>query len=154
MYWYLSNNVFKFTASTKLTADSGFGINGFISKVKMIKSRTNRAGQEVSLVYDQKYGFDRILSNYQFIKDAGFVHSGAWSYLEGLPSVKFQMKNFKEKLYDNDLLKEAFRELVMEAGEQYLSGGRDDETVSVNNEEQLSNLFMSSLEEADFSDIA
>ena len=122
-----------------------------MSKVKMIKSRTNRAGQEVTLVYDQSYGFDRLLSNYQFIKDNKMVRgSGAWFYLDGLPNVKFQQKGFKAKLEESIELRQCFRELVMTAGEQFLSGARDSETVSVSDEASLKDMFASSL----FDDIA
>lgn len=120
---YLANNIFKFSPSTKLTKDKDYGIAGFQSKVTIIKSRTNRAGQEVPMVYDQEYGFSKIWSAYQMLKDNGFVRgSGAWFYLEGMPNVKFQQKNLLSKLEDSESLRRHFRDLVEFAGSECLSG--------------------------------
>ena len=151
---YLSNNVFKLTPSIKLTADKDFGINGFIIKNKMIKSRTNRAGQEVSLVYDQTYGFDRTYTCYQMLKDQKLVHgSGAWFYLEGMPQVKFQQKAFKSKLEDSIMLRQCFRELSVYACEQLLNNSGAGAVIE--NEADLEKIFMDSLDlEKDFGELA
>lgn len=151
---YLSNNVFKLTPSIKLTADKDFGINGFIIKNKMIKSRTNRAGQEVSLVYDQTYGFDRTYTCYQMLKDQKLVHgSGAWFYLEGMPQVKFQQKAFKSKLEDSIMLRQCFRELSVYACEQLLNNSGAGTVIE--NEADLEKIFMDSLDlEKDFGELA
>lgn len=150
---YLSNNVFKLTPSIKLTADKDFGINGFIIKNKMIKSRTNRAGQEVSLVYDQTYGFDRTYTCYQMLKDQKLVHgSGAWFYLEGMPQVKFQQKAFKSKLEDSIMLRQCFRELSVYACEQLLNNSGAGAVIE--NEADLEKIFMDSLDlEKDFGEL-
>ena len=145
---YLSNNVFKLTPSVKLVAEKDFGINGFMIKNKMIKSRTNRAGQEITMVYDQTYGFDRLFTCYQMLKENGLVHgSGAWFYLEGLPNIKFQQKAFKSKLEDNLIMRQCFRELSVYACEQLLNTSN---TQSAESEEEIENIFMNSLNENDY----
>ena len=118
---YLSNNIIKFTNSTKLTDDKTFGINGFHSKVQLVKSRTNRAGQELQMIYNQDYGFDRHLTNFQALKDADLIRgSGTWFYLDGLPSVKFQQKQFLQKFYENPLLRRAMMETCVELYQSYI----------------------------------
>jgi RecA/RadA recombinase len=121
---YLCNNVIKMTSSTKLMVGKNpFGdFTGFHSNYKLIKSRSNCSGQECEMIYNQEYGFDRLLSMFQMVKNADLLHGSGWYYLEGLPSVKFQQKTFKEKLHDNDMFKYAFKQLVQHAGSEYLSG--------------------------------
>ncbi len=121
MAMYLSNNIIKFTNSTKLTDDKTFGINGFHSKVQLVKSRTNRAGQELQMIYNQDYGFDRHLTNFQALKDADLIRgSGTWFYLDGLPSIKFQQKQFLQKFYESELLRRAMMETCVELYQSYI----------------------------------
>lgn len=121
---YLCNNVIKGVTSTKLTEDKNpFGnFTGFHAKFKLVKSRTNSAGQECELIYNQEYGFDRLLSTFQMVKSAGLIRGTGWYYLEGLPHIKFQQKTFKEKLADSDIMKQAFKQLIQHAGSEWISG--------------------------------
>lgn len=48
--------------------------------------------------------------------------SGAWFYLDGLETVKFQQRNFKAKMEEIKIFRECFKELVEECGKQYLTG--------------------------------
>lgn len=128
MAMYLSNNIIKFVTSDKLNSEKEFGINGFYSKVQLIKSRSNRAGQEVRLVFNQNTGFDRVLSNYVFLKDNGGVHgSGAWFYLDGCPDMKFNQKQFTEKFFNEPKLRYAMRNLVTEIGQSMIPRKAGDE---------------------------
>lgn len=118
---YLSNNIIKFSTSTKLTSDKEFGINGWISKVQLIKSRMNRAGQEFGLIYNQETGFDRELSMFQMLHENGLVKSGSWSYLEGLPSSKFQKKTFLSKLESDEHFRCHMKNMIVDLGNTLLS---------------------------------
>lgn len=121
MSLYLSNNIFKFITSDKLYDDKAFGINGFVSKIQIIKSRTNRAGQEFKMIYNQDTGFDRILSMYQMLKDEDLVRGASTGmYIDGLPEIKFSQKRLIEKFYNEEKLRYVFRELVTEVGESYI----------------------------------
>ena len=151
---YLSNNVFKSTPSSKLTKDKEFGIDGFIIKEKILKSRTNQAGREVQLLYDQKYGIDRLLTNYLMLKENGLVRGQGWYYLEGMPEYKFQQKGFKSKLEDNIKMREGFRDLVNYCGELYLSGKKDDDKLfNIDSEQDMEKALFDSFEDNDFIDI-
>lgn len=118
---YLSNNIIKFATSTKLSADKEFGINGWISKITLIKSRMNRAGQEFGMIYDQQTGFNRELSMYQMLVENDLVNTGTWSYLKGLDSKKFQKKTFIEKFNSDDDFRRHMKNLIVETGNSLLS---------------------------------
>ena len=77
---YLANNLIRFDDVTKLKEKDGFGIDGSIVDLGLVKSRTNKAGQAASLVFNQDMGFDQELSLLQLLKDNGRVN-GAGAYL-------------------------------------------------------------------------
>lgn len=106
---YLANNVIRFDASSKLKADDGFNIDGNIISISFNKSRTNKAGQSINLVFDQERGFDYDLSLFLLLKENKRLKgAGAYLYLEELPNVKFAQKQFKQKLAENVELQNAF----------------------------------------------
>lgn len=110
---YLANNVIRFDSASKLKADDGFNIDGNIISISFNKSRTNKAGQSINLVFDQERGFDYDLSLFLLLKENKRLKgAGAYLYLEGLPTVKFAQKQFKQKLAENVELQDVFnREL-------------------------------------------
>lgn len=113
---YLSNTLIKITTATKLEEDKLFKIKGFMAKISLVKSRTAPAGAAVTMIYDQRNGFDNILSDLQFLKDNNKVlGAGIGMYLEGMPEVKFSFANFKEKLELNPTFKEHFEKLTKES---------------------------------------
>lgn len=96
---YLANNVFKLTAGSRLKEDEEYRIAGFRSKLKLIKSRSNRAGAEFELVFDQVHGINNTLSNFEFLLAEGQIAVGRGSagcYFVDEPDSKFQ----KAKLVD------------------------------------------------------
>lgn len=96
---YLANNLIRFDDVTKLKEKDGFGIDGSIVDLGLVKSRTNKAGQAASLVFNQDMGFDQELSLLQLLKDNGRVNgAGAYLYIGGHSDMKFSQKKFKEKL--------------------------------------------------------
>lgn len=135
MSLYLSNNIIKFTASTKLKEEDGMGINGFISKLKLIKSRSNRAGREVELVFNQDKGFDRILSCYHLLKKEKLVKGGGKSfYIEGLEDVKFSQKGFYKKFLEEPRLRKHMMDLTLEVCREMLPTFDEDEADISKNE--------------------
>lgn len=143
---YLSNNIIKFATSTKLTADKDFGINGWISKITLIKSRMNRAGQEFGMIYDQQSGFSRELSMFQMLVENDLVNTGTWSYLKGLDTKKFQKKTFLEKFNSDEDVRRHMKMLVSDLGNSLLSNANvADISKKPMEEEVIENEFFASL---------
>ena len=94
---------------SKLKPTEGFCINGNLVDITLVKSRTNRAGNSVTLVFNQETGFDQELSLFYMLKTAGkFNGAGAYLYLGDRDDIKFSQKTFKTKLAENDELKQLF----------------------------------------------
>ena len=111
---YLSNNMIRVDDGGKLKPTEGFGIDGSIVELSLIKSRTNRVGQTCKLVFDKSNGFDEELSLFTLLKDHGKVNgAGAFLYLGDRSDMKFAQKNFKQKLRGLPELREVFMEEVM-----------------------------------------
>lgn len=125
---YLANNIFRVDTGTKLTADKEYGIDGFMTKITIVKSRSNRAGQEIELVYNQNKGYDNIYSNLTLMKQAKRIGGAGRSfYIQGCDSVKFAQKTFKEKLMAEEELRNAYRTTVRELLSEFIYTEEDDE---------------------------
>lgn len=112
---YLSNNIIKFNDNTKLKSEKEFGIDGICVDLEFIKSRAGAPGKAVTLILDYAKGFDNDLSLYMLLKQKGKIKgAGAYFYIDGLDTVKFSQKKFKEKLYENPELMQHFATVVLE----------------------------------------
>lgn len=100
--FYLANNIFRLDDGNKLYEGKDLDISGCITRVEMIKSRTNRAGVSTNLVFNQDIGFDPDLSLYLMLKEQGMINgAGAYLYIGDHSDKKFAQKNFKSKLYED-----------------------------------------------------
>lgn len=112
---YLANLLIRFDDNTKFKENEGFGVSGNLVDITLVKSRNSRAGQSVTLVFNQSIGFDPELSLFVMLKDAGKIKgAGAYLYIEGHDDIKFAQKNFKRILEENELLQEYFATAVSE----------------------------------------
>lgn len=110
---YLSNNIIRFDDHSKLKSSETFGIDGTLVDVSLVKSRSARAGNGVTLVYDQNRGFDPELSLFLLLKEHKRVNgAGAFLYLGDRSDIKFSQKQFKEKLATNPELRTVFMQEV------------------------------------------
>lgn len=122
---YLANNLIKLYDASSTKVMDALGIDGgSVVACKFLKSRTNKAGKITYLVYNQEEGYDPELSLYINLKNDKLIEAkGAWMTMVGHPEFKFQQKNFKQKLRED----EAFRKTFMEFAMEYLSKMVDDE---------------------------
>jgi hypothetical protein len=105
---YLANNIFKFTAGSKIKFDDDFGIDGFYNKIKLLKSRTNKAGQEEVSVYSQEYGFRNELTLFEELKNNKRLMGNPRAYyLNNNPDEKFTMKNFFNRFQESEAIRKA-----------------------------------------------
>lgn len=117
---YLANTLLRLDPGSKLTDDKEFGINGFKNTMTIIKSRSNRAGQTMDLIFDQVRGIDNILSLYQLLKDEKLVNTGSFCSLKACPEIKFRQKDFKAKLQESKELRVAFLDEVNKVLETFV----------------------------------
>ena len=128
---YLSNNLIRFDDHTKLSATDGFGINGTLVDITLVKSRTSGSGKSVTLVYDQNKGFDEELSLLHLLKTHKRINgAGAFLYIGDRSDHKFSQKKFKEKLRTTP----EFRQIFMDEVKSVLVGIINNSTI-VNDEE-------------------
>ena len=119
---YLANNMFRLDDGTKLKESEGLGINGFIVDISCVKSRTNKSGKSVPLVFNSAKGFDPIASAYMYLKSEGYiVGAGSSWHFDGYDSVKFSQRQFCEKLNEDAEMQRIFSEVYYKALQPLLS---------------------------------
>ena len=123
---YLANNMFRTDDSTTLKDSEGFGINGSIVNVTVVKSRTNATRRSIPLIFNKTEGrFDEVLSLFQLLKnEARFKGAGSYQYIDGCEDHKFSQKNFKEELEKSPELQKAFANECFDVLKGYLSDTR------------------------------
>ena len=103
---FLANLLLKFISvgGEKLVAEED-GIDGFGSKVRIIKSRTNTNGKDVHMIYDKNRGFDSLRTSFQYAKDQGLLGGNRNGYyFTAMPDGKdhkFTFKNMHEEYREN-----------------------------------------------------
>lgn len=136
---YLSNNLIRFTDRVKIIEDKDtvYKFDGSLVELSLLKSRTNKAGQGVTLVLNFNIGFDPEWSLFTFLKEAGAINgAGAHFYIGDRTDIKFPQKNFKEKILNDP---ELYSVMIQEAS-KYLK-----ELVYVPTEDEDSNNFTNKL---------
>ena len=99
---YLTNLLIRFDDNSKLKAEEGLGIAGSIVDLQIVKSRTGRAGNTCSLVFDFERGFDPEFSLYLLLKNKKKINgAGAYLYIGDHDDKKFSQKNLKQKLAED-----------------------------------------------------
>lgn len=138
---YLSNNIFRFDDGAKLKNTEGFGIDGSMVEVGLVKSRSNKAGQTATLVFNQAIGFDPELSLFVMLKNNGRINgAGAYLYIDNRDDMKFSQKQFKEKLASTPEFMQVFMTAVMEELKKYLDDTTPDITEHTANSNVASNI--------------
>ena len=114
----------RFDDNSKLKESEAFGINGSLVDIGIVKSRSARAGQSATLVFNQELGFDADLSLFLMLKEAGKVKgAGAYLYLGDRDDMKFSQRQFKDKLTENEEFRKVFTETVQEVLKTMIESG-------------------------------
>ena len=142
---YLANNLIKlYDENLKIN----FGIDGSIVSCKLLKSRTNKAGQVTYLVYNQDTGYDPDLSMYVCLyKDKLVQASGSWMHFVGHPEMKFQQKGFKEKLKNDPQFKALFMDICYEYLKQMVNREEQEYKEEVQHMSEVTDEFYKKLNE-------
>lgn len=120
---YLANNMFRVDDSLTLKEKDGFGIDGSVVTLTLVKSRTNANKRTVPLIFNKTEGrFDEMLSLFQLLKQEGvFKGAGAYLYLDACPDIKFGQRNFKTIISSSEELQRAFATECFNMLSKYLS---------------------------------
>ena len=120
---YLANNMFRVDDSLTLKEKDGFGIDGSVVTLTLVKSRTNANKRTVPLIFNKTEGrFDELLSLFQLLKQEGiFKGAGAYLYLDACPDIKFGQRNFKIIIGSSEELQKAFAIECFNLLSKYLS---------------------------------
>lgn len=120
---YLANNMFRVDDSLTLKEKDGFGIDGSVVTLTLVKSRTNANKRTIPLIFNKTEGrFDEMLSLFQLLKQEGvFKGAGAYLYLDACPDIKFGQRNFKTVISGSEELQRAFATECFNLLSKYLS---------------------------------
>ena len=120
---YLANNMFRLDEKSVLKEAEGYGINGSVVDITIVKSRTNASRRSVPLIFDKSNGgFDNVLSILHFLKTEGLINGAGKSlYFNSNTNAKFSMKDFKNQLNSDKELQQAFSLATKEAVQRMLS---------------------------------
>ena len=130
---YLANNMIRIDDSVKLKDSEGLGISGKMVDFNLVKSRTNKPGRSVTMVFDFDNGYDPILSLFSFMKSNGYIESkGAYMNLLG-SDIKFTQKGFLDKLYTDTEFSTLFMSQCNTYMEELLRPKDTDEDVAKRN---------------------
>lgn len=143
VFLYLSNNIFRLDDKTTLKDSEGYGINGKVVDITLIKSRTNATRRSVPLIFDKTHGcFDNTLSLLHILKQEGKISGvGANCKLESCPDVRFSMKNFKDVLEESSDLQVAFAKECFELLSGLLADTKVEEYNDNSASSNIANLF-------------
>ena len=123
---YYANNILKFVSSTKYKEEDD-GFDGFMVRVELVKSRTNKASKFVNLIYNQQFGFDPVLSLFQFALDNDLIDGrNPYKYFKSNKDVKFDSRKFRQLFEENENIREIALESVRPSLDKLLSSESDD----------------------------
>ena len=120
---FLAHILLKFIAvgSEKYTKEDE-GFYGFGVKIKIIKSRTNQAGQIVPMIYDKVRGLDSLRSSVRYSKDIGLLNGNKNGYyFEDDKEHKFTLKNMHQDYKENRELYTCLYSRIIPRLEEHLS---------------------------------
>lgn len=107
-----------------------------MNTITFIKSRTNRAGQESSVVFNQYRGIDNVYTNYNLLKQEKLIGGAGRSfYLINYPDVKFSQKELKKKYATDKDFRIAFKKEVRNVLRQYIDIDNNEDDMDNNLEE-------------------
>ena len=99
----------------KLKPEEAYGIYGSIVHLQLVKSRTNKSGRSIPMIFDQDNGFDPDLSLFEMLKEYGAINgAGSFLYIGDRSDIKFSQRKFKETLYSNADLQKVFADTCYE----------------------------------------
>lgn len=104
---YLSQNLLRFIYQGKCTTEK-HGFEGFLTTVELVKSKTNRSGRLVNLVFDYDHGFDQFRTMVKYAKDNELIGGrNPYCFFKSNPEIKFDSRNLRSEVAENKDLQKA-----------------------------------------------
>lgn len=133
---FLSNYLFKFVAvgGEKYTGEDD-GFDGFGLKLLIVKSRTNQAGQTMSMIYDKVRGVDSLRSSVEYAKEKGYLGGNKNGYyFTDYKDMKFTKVGMHQDFKENPELYKVMYGLIIPELEERLSAITPEEMEIVEDE--------------------
>ncbi|MGL5750884.1 MAG: hypothetical protein ACRCXT_10185 [Paraclostridium sp.] len=121
---YLANGIIKVEAKAAFKEDDKYKIEGFPTKITIIKSRSNRAGQEMEFIYTQTHGFSQPMSKFVMAKEHGVATGSAFVEIPGYDK-KFRNAEFITKYVEDEAFRNAFDKACEPVLMSFLSSNDD-----------------------------
>ncbi len=138
---YYANNLLKFVSSTKFNEEDN-GFDGFLLRIELLKSRANKAGKYINMVYNQLTGFDPILTLYQFAEDNDLLDGrNPYKYFKEYKDIKFDSRKFRQAFLENEDVRMAITNATKPVLEDMLSYVNENDKKSDDYAQTLYNLF-------------
>lgn len=120
---YLANYLLKFIAvGSEKYEEAEDGFDGFGVRMQIIKSRTNQAGQVVSMVYDKVRGMDSLRTSIEYAKFLGCLNGNKNGYyFNDDKENKFTKVNMHKDFAENPLLYKKLYDIIIPSLEKKLS---------------------------------
>ena len=102
---YYSQNLLRMIYRGKYTEEkNGFG--GFKVEAVNIKSKTNKSGTSVSLIFHEKYGFEPTITMMNFAEENGLICGrNPYCFFKEAPDVKFSTKDVEGYIHNEQIQK-------------------------------------------------
>ena len=111
---FLANNIIRIENQNKLKKDEGYKIEGSVTSVQILKSRSSGNKMATNLVFDFDNGFDPWLSLLRFMQDNKLIQgSGVSMYFDEEKKYKFSQSNFLEQIKSDAGFRNAFLAAVL-----------------------------------------
>lgn len=135
---YYAHNLFEFIAKDKYKEEE-HGFDGFDVRCLFLKSRSNKAGQFCTLVYNQVTGFDPILTHFKFANENGLIDGtrNPHKYIKGYEDFKFDTRKFNKVFEENEKVRMALFDTTIPILEQQLSKINSGDEFNLNNNNYL-----------------
>ena len=109
---YYAHNIFKLVSAGKFKKEDD-GFDGSKVRVELLKSRTNKAGQFVNLIFNQDIGFDPLLSMLEYCSDYNLLDGrNPYKFFVCAPDVKFDSRKFKEEFFSREEVRQAMMQTI------------------------------------------
>jgi archaellum biogenesis ATPase FlaH len=90
------------------------GFDGFAVRAEFWKSRTNKANQSCTLIFDMVTGFDPVRTLLRYADEQGLLDGrNPYKYFKGYPDKKFSTKKFNELFIEDPEIRDIVKSVVM-----------------------------------------